>query len=65
MEEVLATLPEKGKKREDAIARLSHVEALLYLAEHEKGKCKKAALMVLVGGYCLRELLCTIGKFGG
>jgi len=25
--EVLATLPEKGKKREDTIARLGHVEA--------------------------------------
>lgn len=39
----------KRKEREDAITRLSHVEALLYLAHHEKGKCKKAALMVLVG----------------
>lgn len=52
MEEVLATLPEKGKKREDAIARLSHVEALLYLVEHEKGKCKKAALKALAHQEC-------------
>lgn len=52
MEEVLATLPEKGKKREDAIARLSHVEALLYLVVHEKGKCKKAALKALAQQEC-------------
>ncbi|GIO97371.1 hypothetical protein J14TS5_24570 [Paenibacillus lautus] len=52
MEEVLATLPEKGKKREDAITRLSHVEALLYLAHHEKGKCKKAALKALAHQEC-------------
>ncbi|SYX81689.1 hypothetical protein [Paenibacillus alvei] len=52
MEEVLARLPEKGKKREDAIARLSHEEALLYLVEHEKGKCKKAALKALAHQEC-------------
>ncbi|MGX4585957.1 hypothetical protein [Paenibacillus chitinolyticus] len=52
LEEVLATLPEKGMKREDAIARLSHVEALLYLVDHEKGKCKKAALKALAHQEC-------------
>ncbi|QGG52066.1 hypothetical protein [Lysinibacillus pakistanensis] len=51
--EVLATLPEKGKKREDAIARLGRVEALLYLVEHEKGKCKKAALKALAHQECV------------
>ncbi len=52
MEHILNALPEKGKKRADAISQLTDHEALLHLIAHEKAKCKKAALSALANMEC-------------
>ena len=51
MDDVIAALPDKGKKRVNAIFELGNNEvnagALMTLAETEKGECKTAALKTL------------------
>lgn len=51
LDDIIATLPPKGKKRIDAIIALSSMEkpetVLFQLAQTEKGKCKTEALKLL------------------